>query len=102
MTLELHTTRFTAIGINRHTFSLLFNQQSIIARAGSESKGTPVRSPLTDAAIVIHNDLCVLSGSNNDGLISGERHSIRRFGMQDILSRRKWDSEMTPSIRLEL
>src|SRR5215208_2387734 len=62
MTLELHTTRFTAIGINRHTFSLLFNQQSIIARPGSESKGKPVRRPLTDAAIEIYDDLSILTG----------------------------------------
>ena len=62
----------------------------------------PVRSPLTDAAIVLHNDLYVLTRANNDGLIRREGYSIWRFGMQDVLSGRERDSEMTPSISLEL
>src|SRR5690349_7988031 len=45
---------------------LAINQQGIIARTGSESKGKPVRGPLTDAANVIHGDLCILTGANNN------------------------------------
>jgi hypothetical protein len=62
----------------------------------------PVRSPLTEAAIVIHNDLCVLTNANNNGLIGRKGYSIGRFRMQDVFSGRERDSEMTSSIGLEL
>jgi hypothetical protein len=81
---------------------LAINQQAIIARTASESKGRAVRTPLTDTAIVFHNDLCILTGSNNNKLICRERQSVWRFGMQDILPRRERDPEMSLSIRLEL
>src|SRR5512138_1415380 len=67
-----------------------------------ESKGKPVRTPLTDAAVVAHGELCEATALDDECLIVCKGNAIRGFGMQDVVPWHEWDTEVTLCIRLDL
>ncbi len=111
--LKAHPEKIDDVRIARHMihsdrykqayfFLLAFNQQGIIARMKSESKGKLVRSPLTDAAVVVNSELREATCFDRECLIACGSNSIRRFGMQDVVSRHERDFEVTLRICFDL